>query len=107
MSKGRKDIEIDKLKKRITELEKLRSVEPSERDLKRFHQNSWDKLKDVGEAVVEAINDKEWTWIKNWNCKYVSMRVDMRSGHCVLVNKEGKRISIDQLKYQYNGENNE
>ena len=107
MSKGHKDIEIAKIKKRIRQLEKSRNVEPDEKNASKFYHNSWDKLKEVGEAVVEVLKDKEWSWIRNWGCKYISMRIDMRSGHCVLVNKDGERISIDQLKYQYKGEENE
>lgn len=107
---GHKDRKIKQLEKKIKELEKSRDIEPSEKNANKFYHNSWDKLQDVGQAVADTVNlavKQEWSWIRNWNCKYVSIRIDMRSGHCVLVDKDGSRISIEQLKYQYNGEDNE
>lgn len=105
---GHKDDEIKRLKRRIVELEKQTGIEPLKGEKERFGHNRWDKLQDVGEAVVDVIKDEKWIWVMNSRCKYVSMRIDMRSGHCILVDREGNRISIDQLKYQYkSGDENE
>lgn len=30
--------------------------------------------------------------VDNWRCKYVNIRIDMRSGHFVITDNDGKRI---------------
>ena len=37
----------------------------------------------------------------DWNCKYIEIRFDMRDGGFTLRNKEGERINLEQLKWQY------
>jgi hypothetical protein len=39
----------------------------------------------VTERPLFGIND-------NWRCKYVNIRIDMRSGHFVITDNDGKRI---------------
>lgn len=45
--------------------------------------------------------DEDWCWSKNWNCKYVNIRFDMRDGGFIMTNDKGKRINLDQLKWQW------
>ena len=42
----------------------------------------------------------KWNWLSNPACKYVSIRVDMRDGGFVLLDRDGNRITLDQLKGQ-------
>ena len=42
-----------------------------------------------------------WSWSKNLGCKYVDIRIDMRDGGFVVLNREGERICLEQLKWQY------
>lgn len=42
-----------------------------------------------------------WTWAKNNRCKYINIRIDMRDGGFVLLNRDGERISLKQLQWQY------
>lgn len=42
-----------------------------------------------------------WSWVRNSQCKYISLRIDMRDGAFVILNREGNRIPFEQLKYQY------
>lgn len=42
-----------------------------------------------------------WTWVKNNQCKYINIRIDMRDGGFVLLNRDGQRISLKQLQWQY------
>ena len=42
-----------------------------------------------------------WSWARNWNCKYVNLRIDMRDGGFVMTNSEGERINLEQLRWQY------
>ena len=99
---GHKDDKIKKLEKRIRELEKARGTELSTKQKDRFDSNSWDHIADLGPVIVAAIKDENWIWVKNWDCKYINLRVDMRDGGAIIVNRAGKRISPDQLTYQYN-----
>ena len=102
---GHKDEKIKKLEKRIRELEKARGTEASHEDKYKIDSNSWNMIEDLAKAVMETVKlsrDREWCWVKNWDCKYINLRVDMRDGGAIIVNRAGKRISPDQLKYQYN-----
>lgn len=45
-----------------------------------------------------------WSWASNMNCKYIDLRFDMRDGAFVLRDREGNRISLKQLKWQYGKE---
>lgn len=110
MAKGKKDIEIQKLKKKIRQLEKARSTEPSEKHESKFYHNSWDENFDEVVSTIKELSkegDFTWSWARNWACKYISIRIDMRDGAFVLVNRDGERISLEQLKYQYNGEDDD
>lgn len=46
----------------------------------------------------------DWCWARNWNCKYVNIRIDMRDGGFIFTNDRGERISLEQLKWQYKPE---
>lgn len=65
--------------------------------------NIWDHIDDFKKVHNMRIK-KEWTWVRNWDCKYIELRIDMRSGHCIIKNKNGDRISPEQLEYQYRSE---
>lgn len=41
-----------------------------------------------------------WSWSSNSECKYISIRIDMRDGAFILLNRDGQRISFEQLQYQ-------
>ena len=102
---GHKDDKIKKLEKRIKELEKARGTDASDDYKSKIDSNSWNMIEELGKAVMETVKlsrKREWSWIKNWDCKYINLRIDMRDGGAILVNRAGKRISPDQLKYQYN-----
>ena len=45
-----------------------------------------------------------WSWSRNWNCKYIELRFDMRDGGFVLLNDLKERICIEQLEYQWNSD---
>ena len=75
----------------------------------KVQHNIWDR--DLNE-VIKTINeltegsdkfdwDKNWMWIRNGRCKYISIRIDMRDGAFVLVDRDGERISLEHLKFQY------
>lgn len=68
--------------------------------------NLWhhrEELYDVIKAIqkLSVHDNREWSWSRNWSCKYVDIRFDMRDGAFTLRNKEGERISLKQLNWQY------
>lgn len=63
------------------------------------------KWESAQEALDVIFND-DWKWINNSRCKYISLRIDTRDGHCVIYDRHGKPITMNELKYQY-GEDNE
>lgn len=65
--------------------------------------NVWDSLQSVCAAVSAALTQAQagdWVWWRNSNCKYVTIRIDMRSGHCILCDKDGERINPGDLLMQ-------
>ena len=64
-----------------------------------------DKLKEILSIIKEVATKKftdpsTWKWTKNPMCKYIQLRIDMRDGGFVLLDRTGKRISIEELKKQ-------
>lgn len=80
--------------------------QPSVEDAQKIKDNIWeDNLDEVMETIKSLIGNTgdrhKWAWIRNTRCKYVNVRIDMRNGGFVLEDRDGARISLDQLKYQY------
>lgn len=80
-------------------------------------KNQWHERDDLQELIdfirlasKEKVYSKEgnfvegnnyWSWAKNMRCKYVTIRFDMRDGAFVLCDKDGNRITLEDLKFQY------
>lgn len=62
--------------------------------------NTWDHLSDFV-RVWNAKTAGQWEWYLNSRCKYVELRIDMRTGHCIIRDREGKRLNPDDLAHQY------
>lgn len=75
----------------------------------RIEKNIWDHVNDIIPAIASALKDKKWSWArsKDFKCKYIDVRIDMRSGHCLLLNSDNERISIEDLQYQYESRSSE
>lgn len=58
-----------------------------------------------GKAYTPDSN--RWSWARNMNCKYITLRFDMRDGGFHLCCDKLGRISLDQLKWQYRAESEE
>lgn len=43
-----------------------------------------------------------WSWSKNpgWRAKYVNIMIDMRDGGFILQDRDGNRISLEQIQAQ-------
>lgn len=66
-------------------------------------QNRWlINLDETIEVIKRLAKDRsDWSWVKNTQCKYIQLRIDMRDGGFVLLNRNGNRISLKQLQWQY------
>lgn len=68
-----------------------------------LENNIWHSVEEL-EAFVAVIKklsapDSGWAWARNWNCKYITLRIDMRDGGFILANDK-ERISLQQLEHQ-------
>lgn len=52
-------------------------------------------------GTPEELKDPKWSWAYNSDCKYVTLHVDMRDGGFTVMNQNGDRINLDQLKWQW------
>jgi hypothetical protein len=50
--------------------------------------------------VVEASRINEWNWTKNSPCKYLELRIDMRNGLCLIKDRTGKVLTIEEVMKQ-------
>jgi hypothetical protein len=75
----------------------------------KIETNTWEEpseLKGLFDFVLIAseeglICNRAWSWTKNSECKYIDIRIDMRDGGFILRNRDGKRIELKDLKFQY------
>jgi len=69
----------------------------------KIEQNIWDHLDDFLKTF-NNMKTHNWSWARNSECKYVNLRIDMRDGGCIIMNKDGERISPERLAWQYSKE---
>ena len=50
--------------------------------------------------VEQYSNPNNWSWLRNPECKYIDIRIDMRDGGFVIKNRGGLRITFEELKKQ-------
>ena len=65
--------------------------------------NKWHKIEELYplmQLVISLITGK-WSWARNMRCKYINIRIDMRDGGFVLLNRDRERLSTKDLQYQY------
>jgi hypothetical protein len=84
---------------------------PSPEFSKMVETNTWHKPQELDELIstlkklvttkADNFYDRAWSWVLNSRCKYIDIRIDMRDGAFILHDRDMERISIDQLKYQY------
>lgn len=66
-----------------------------------INRNIWVPLKNVTKVLDEIKNNPEWSWARNSTCKYIEIKIDMRTQDCIIFNRENKKILPNQIKYQY------
>jgi len=75
----------------------------------REEHNIWETAAETRELLqflIDIVDKKEkWRWVENSQCKYIDIRIDMRSINSLLFGRDGeKRITLDRLKYQISNE---
>lgn len=63
---------------------------------------AWVPIEKVLEVVVKA-KEKTWHWheSRGFRCKYIDIRIDMREGHCMIRDRNGNHITLEELQYQH------
>ena len=71
-------------------------------------ENNFDEviafIKEVTKSDFDFDSEPKWNWMRNPRCKYVQLRIDMRDGGFVILDRDNQRITFDELKYQYRRE---
>lgn len=80
--------------------------EKFQKEKEREEKNIWYPIDSFLKVLRKALNN-EWSWVNNQECKYVEVRVDMRTGHCIIKNRSGVRIDPEDLEFQYKYEEGE
>ena len=81
----------DDFKKRLLPIGELTDVREQARE--------WDHFDDVW-AVLNQMHAGEWAWMNNPRCKYLTLRLDMRDGGCLIRDRYGNRIDPTELAKQ-------
>lgn len=77
---------------------------PKDPELDALRQsNTWNHLRDFVQ-VWNKMQKGEWQWFANPQCKYVGLRIDMRDGGCLIFDRDGNRITPEQLSHQHGAE---
>ncbi len=95
--------------------EAVRKIPHIPRMLDSIHQEcgddppeGWCRWKDLAPILSRAFGPKRhedwWNWVKNPTCKYINVRIDMRTGVCRLEDGDGNHITVEQLAKQEGGE---
>lgn len=64
--------------------------------------NVWDHIDDAL-AVIELARAGQWHWCENMRCKYITLRIDMRDGGCIIRDGDDNRINPADLIAQRGG----
>jgi hypothetical protein len=59
----------------------------------------WHHLDDVL-AILKRMEAGDWAWMNNPRCKYLTLRLDMRDGGCLIRDRYGNRIDPTELAKQ-------
>lgn len=52
-------------------------------------------------AWLSTVRHFSWTWTANTRCKYVDIRIDTRRGAFAILDRDGNKITLDELRHQH------
>ena len=50
--------------------------------------------------IVNTLLRTSWSWTRNYRCKYIEIRIDMRDGKCLIKDRYGKFIETREVVNQ-------
>lgn len=65
--------------------------------------NVWDSFFQDVVPIVKKAMEHRWFWFGNplrEKVKYINVRIDMRTGHCIITDNDGNRINPEDLAKQ-------
>ena len=70
-------------------------------------ESKWKPLSPIIDRIMLVLarsRDGRWSWARTakCECKYIDVRIDMRTGDCIILNRESEIITIEQLEEQNN-----
>lgn len=68
-------------------------------DLKKY-KNKWLPWEQVKSAIEHVTDIRKWMWAYNQDCKYITLKIDSRTGNTLIINEKNESISIEQLLHQ-------
>lgn len=68
-----------------------------------FKNNEWHSIQDIDELIsiikqCATCPDFTWSWSRDFSLKYISVKIDMRDGGFLILDREGTRIDLDRIK---------
>lgn len=66
-----------------------------------FNNTDWIDFDDAFKTIKDCLDNRDWNWYANCQCKYLKLTIDMRNGSVALRDRDGTVISLEQLKYQH------
>lgn len=86
----------------------LKVLHKKEQEQPVMSKKKWEPFDKLANQIAKFLSTvgmehegKSWWWGKNSKCKYISIHIDTRDGHAILIDRTGKQITIDELLYQY------
>lgn len=58
-------------------------------------------IKSIANPDIKDDFYSKWSWTRNPNCKYITIRVDMRDGRCLLLDRNDHMIEVSELLRQF------
>ena len=49
-------------------------------------------------ALLKAQQEHRWHWGTDTKLKYLTLRVDVRDGHCTIRDKDGELVDIERIR---------
>lgn len=55
--------------------------------------------------ILEVLYTKKWVWWKNSRCKYLRLKVNTATKMCLIFDRKGTEITMEEFKHQAGGSN--
>jgi hypothetical protein len=52
-------------------------------------------------SFLSRVAERRWTWARNSRCKYVTLKIDTRTGAFEILDRDNRQITLEELEHQY------